>query len=49
MKPDDVKPSAYIDSNKGINNEDPIFEIGDIVRISEYKKNVSKRLCTKLV
>ena len=49
MKPNDVKPSAYIDSNKGINNEDPKFKIGDIVRISEYKKNVSKRLCSKLV
>ena len=49
MKPDDVKPSAYIDSNKGINNEDPKFKIGDIVRISEYKKNVSKTLCSKLV
>ena len=49
MKPDDVKPSAYIDSNKGINNEDPKFKIGDIVRILEYKKNVSKRLCSKLV
>ena len=49
MKPDDVKPSAYIDSNKGINNEDPKFKISDIVRISEYKNNVSKRLCSKLV
>ena len=33
MKPADVKPSAYIDSSKEINDEDPKFEIGHIVRI----------------
>ena len=35
-KPADVKPSTYIDSSKEINNEDPKFKIGDIVRISKY-------------
>ena len=33
MKLADVKSSTYIDSSKEINNEDPIFKIGDIVRI----------------
>ena len=33
MKPVDVKPSTYIDSSKKINDEDPQFKIGDIVRI----------------
>ena len=38
MKPIDVKSSAYIDSSKEINEEDPKFKISDIVRISKYKK-----------
>ena len=33
MKPVDVKPSTYIDSSKKINDKDPQFKIGDIVRI----------------
>ena len=37
MKPADVKSSFYIDSSKEINDEDPKFKIGDIVRISKYK------------
>ena len=37
MKPVDVKPKTYIDSSKEINNKDPKFKIGDIVRISKYK------------
>ena len=28
---------CYIKSSKEINDEDPKFKIGDIVRISEYK------------
>ena len=42
MKPIDVKSSAYIDSNKEINEEDPKFKISDIVRISKYKKIFAK-------
>ena len=42
MKPIDVKSSAYIDSSKEINEEDPKFKIGDIVRISKYKKFFAK-------
>ena len=37
-KPVDVKSSTYIDTSKEINNKDPKFKIGDIVRI-----------CSKLV
>ena len=33
MKPADVIESIYIDSSKEINDEDPKFKIGDIVRI----------------
>ena len=36
MKPVDVKSSTYIDSSKEINDQDPKFKIGDIVRISKY-------------
>ena len=35
MKPVDVKSSMYIDSSKKINDKDPKFKIGDIVRISK--------------
>ena len=42
MKLVDVKPSTYIDSSKEINNEDPKFKIGDIVRISKYKNIFAK-------
>ena len=42
IKPVDVKPSIYIDSNKEINDEDPKFKIGDIVRMSKYKNNFAK-------
>ena len=37
MKPVDVKSNTYIESSKEINNKDPKFEIGDTVRISDYK------------
>ena len=49
MKPVDVKLNTYIDSNKGINNTDRKLRIGDIVRISKYKKAFCKRLHSKLV
>ena len=48
MKPDDVKPSTYIYSSKEINNEDPKFKIGDILRLSKYKNIFAKGLCSKL-
>ena len=42
MKPADVKPSTYINSSKSINDEDPKFKVGDIVRISKYRNNFEK-------
>ena len=48
MKPDDAKPSTYIYSSKEINNEDPKFKIGDILRLSKYKNIFAKGLCSKL-
>ena len=36
------KSKTYINSNKGINDKDPIFEIGDTVRMSKYKNIFSK-------
>ena len=37
MKPIDVTSSTYIDFNKENNKEDPKFEAGDYVRISNIK------------
>ena len=42
MKPVNEKSSTYIDSSKEINNKDPKFKIGDIVRISKYKNIFAK-------
>ena len=42
MKPVDVKSNTYIDSCKEINDKDPNFKIGDIVRISKYKNIFAK-------
>ena len=42
MKLVDVKLSTYIDSSKEINDKDPKFKIGDIVRISKYKNIFAK-------
>ena len=42
IKPIDVKSNTYIDSSKEINNKNPKFKIGDIVRISKYKNVFAK-------
>ena len=42
MNPVDVKSSTYIDSSKEINDKDPKFKVGDIVRISKYKNIFAK-------
>ena len=42
MKPVDVKSSTYLDSSKEINDEDPKFKNGDIVRIPKYKNIFAK-------
>ena len=42
MKPVDVKPNAYIESSKEINNKNPKSKIDDTVRISKYKNIFAK-------
>ena len=42
VKPVNVKSNTYINSSQEINNEDPEFKIGDVVRTSNYKKIFSK-------
>ena len=42
MKPVDVKSKTYINYSKEINDKDPEFKIGDIVRISNYKNIFAK-------
>ena len=42
MKPVDVKSNTYIKTSKEINDKDPKFKIGDIVRISKYKNIFAK-------
>ena len=44
MKPIYVKSNTYINSSKEINDENPKFKIGDIVRISKYQNIFCKRL-----
>ena len=43
-KPVHIKPSAYTDSSKETNDEDPKLEFGDIIRISEYKNILQKSM-----
>ena len=42
MKSVDVKPNTYINSTKEINDKDPNFKIGDIIRIWKYKNVFQK-------
>ena len=42
MKPVDVKSSTNIYSSNKINDKDPKFKIGDIVRLSKYKNIFAK-------
>ena len=37
MRRIDVKDNAYIDFSKEVNDNDPKFKVGDLVRISKYK------------
>ena len=37
-----VQSSTYINSSKKINDKDPKFKAGDIVRISKYKNIFAK-------
>ena len=45
IKPIDVKSNTYIGFSNELNNKDPKFEIGDIVRISKYR-NIFGKGCT---
>ena len=49
IKPVDVKSKTYIDYGKEINDEDPKFKIGNIVRLSKFKNHFCKRLSSKLI
>ena len=42
MKPTDVKDNTYINIDKEVNNEGPKFQVGDHVRISNYKNIFAK-------
>ena len=42
MKPIDVKSNTYIGPSKERNDKNQIFKIGDIVRISKYKRVFAK-------
>ena len=42
MKPVDVKSNTYIKSSKEVNDTDPKFKVGDIVKISKYKDIFTK-------
>ena len=42
MKPTDVKDNTYVDSKKEVNDKDPKFKLGDLVRISKYKNILAK-------
>ena len=42
MKPVDIKSRTYIDPSKEINDKDPKFKIGDVVRILKYKNLFAK-------
>ena len=44
VKPVDAKSNTYIGSTKEINNKNPKFKIGDIVKVSKYKDCFYKRL-----
>ena len=44
IKPADVKPRIYIDFNKAINDKDPKFKTGDIVKISNLKVVLQKTI-----
>ena len=47
MKPVDIKSSTYIDSSKEIDDKDPKFKVGDIVRVSKHKNTFAKGYVTQ--
>ena len=47
MNPIDVKSWTYIDFSNENNDKDPKFKIGNIVRISKYKKKTAFQIYLK--
>ena len=46
IKPTGVKDNTYNDLGKEVNDNDPIFKVGDHVRISKYKNIFAKGYTT---
>ena len=46
MKPIDVKDNSYIDFKKEVNDTDPKFKVGDLVRISKDNNIFAKGYAT---
>ena len=42
LEPRDVKSSSYVLPSKEVNDKNPKFKIGDIIRISKYKNIFTK-------
>ena len=42
IKPVDIKTNTYLDSSKEINDKDPEFKVGYVVRILRYKNVFTK-------
>ena len=42
IKPVDIKTNTYLDSSKEINDKDPEFKVGHVVRILRYKNVFTK-------
>ena len=52
MKPVDVKANTYIDFGAKNNDKDPMFKVGDHIRIWKFKNSFPKRYtpnCSKEV
>ena len=45
LKPVDIKDNTYMNSSKEVNDKDSKFQVGDHVRISQYKSTFAK-VCT---
>ena len=49
MKPVDIKNNTYINFGKEVNDKDPKFQVGDHVRMLNYKNTFCKRVYSKLI
>ena len=47
MKPIDVKSDSYLEYNVDSNDKNPIFKVGDHVRMSNHKNIFAKRYAPK--